>query len=105
MGQHLSCLILRELSSAERGSLLHDTGEDKGAQCTFASLSAARCADELWCRARLSTFFACGREEREFARLGRAMSCSCARELVELAEEREEVEFFVDMAAKGCIVL
>lgn len=45
----------------------------------------------------MSRFFAWGREEREQARLGRAMSWG-GMEFAELAEEREEADLLVDMA-------
>lgn len=51
----------------------------------------------------MSSVFAWGSDERELARLGNAMSCSCAREFVELAEEREEVDLWAcDMMCLGC---
>lgn len=42
---------------------------------TFASLSAARCADILGCSAMPSRLLACGSADREHERLGSAMSC------------------------------
>lgn len=62
---------------------------------TFASLSAARCADmELGCSAMPSRLLACGSEDSEQARLGSEMSCSWA--MAELEDERDEPDL-VDM--------
>lgn len=59
---------------------------------TLASLSAARCADiELGCSDTESTLLAWGNDDSEHAKLGRAMSCSCARDLLDVVE-REELE-------------
>ncbi|EKM53287.1 uncharacterized protein PHACADRAFT_259542 [Phanerochaete carnosa HHB-10118-sp] len=63
---------------------------------SFASLSAARCADmELGCSAIPSRLLACGSEDSEQARLGSEMSCSGA--MAELEDERDEPDL-VDMA-------
>lgn len=74
----------------------------RDAERTFASLSAARCADmELGCSETPSRLLACGREEREQDRLGSAMSWSGA--MAELVEEREESDLAAceDMAGGG----
>lgn len=57
---------------------------------SFASLSACRCADmDVGCMAMPSRLRACGSEDREHERLGRAMRVFGATELV---EDRDELD-------------
>lgn len=65
------------------------------ARFTFASLSAARCADiELGCNATPSRLVACGSADSAHDRLGSAMRLSGA--MAELADEREDSDLCVE---------